>query len=180
MAPEHQSGRHRTEHDQQQRCVLHDSDTAEHDVVTRPAERQPSDGLIAALIGKGTDPIRIGRKNAAATAESTPSIASRVKTTGRSGVRWGCCLAVRRATRSPTGNCPRGPASGAGWDPCPGPSPSLSHSADSRAAYRVPVALFQVQPGEKIRLPPAVVALAGGARRKDVVLDRPDRQGHVV
>ena len=44
VAPQHQCGRQRTQHNQQQRCVLHDSDTAKHDVITRPAECQPSDG----------------------------------------------------------------------------------------------------------------------------------------
>ena len=38
--------------------------------------------LISALIGKGTDPIRRGRKNAAATAESTPSIARQCQDDG--------------------------------------------------------------------------------------------------
>ena len=42
-------------------------------------------------------------------------------------------------------------------------------------AYRVAGALSQVQPGEKIGLPAAVVAFAGGTRREDVVLGRADR-----
>ena len=37
---------------------------------------------------------------------------------------------MRQATRSPTESCQRGPASAAGWDPCPGPSPSLPRAVD--------------------------------------------------
>ena len=88
--------------------------------------------LSSALMGNGTGPMRSGRKNAAANAESTPSMANSVSTTTRlrsvadaGGVRSGCCRARRRANRSPTGNCRAGPANAAGWDRGPGPLPSL-------------------------------------------------------
>ena len=68
--------------------------------------------LSSALMGNGTGPMRSGRKNAAANAESTPSMANSVSTTTRlrsvadaGGVRSGCCRARRRANRSPIGSC---------------------------------------------------------------------------
>ena len=58
VAPQHQSGRQRAQHDEQQRCVLHDPGPAEHDVVAGSAERQRGHGQQPAPQGQRGQPRR--------------------------------------------------------------------------------------------------------------------------